>query len=80
MTGEELRTFAKRQPFRPFRIILTTGATFDVRHPDLIMVGNRVATIGMSYDPKQLIYDYPFTVDLFHVVGVQELPADEVAA
>src|SRR5689334_4533968 len=41
MTQEELHEAARHQPFEPFRLILTTGATFDIHHPDLIMVGRR---------------------------------------
>ncbi len=75
MTQEELREYARRQPFEPFRLILTTGETFDIHHPDLIMVGRRSAIIGMSNDPGGMVYDRTLKVDLLHVVGVQDLPA-----
>jgi hypothetical protein len=48
MTYAELHDAARRQPFIPFRVILTTGATHDIRHPDVIMVGTRSATIGLT--------------------------------
>src|SRR5438105_1124848 len=38
-------------PFTPFRLQLSTGETFDVRHPDLIMVGKRALILGISNDP-----------------------------
>ena len=75
MTQEELRDAAKRQPFGPFRLILTTGQTFDVRHPDLIMVGRRSAMIGLTHDPNGTAYDRSIKVDLLHIVGIEELPA-----
>jgi hypothetical protein len=75
MTQEELREFARRQPFEPFRVVLTTGATYDIPHPDLIMVGRRSAIIGLANDPGGTAYDRTFKVDLLHVVGTQELPA-----
>ena len=75
MMQEELHKAAHRQPFEPFRIILTTGATYDIRHPDLIMVGRRSATIGITHQPDNTVYDYTFTVDLFHIVGIQQLAA-----
>ena len=75
MTQEELRDYARRQPFEPFRVILTTGATYDIRHPDLIMVGRRSAIIGLTNDPAGAIYDRTLKVDLLHVVGAQDLPA-----
>ena len=75
MTHEELRDVSKRQPFKPFRLHLTTGATVDVRHPDLIMVGRRSAVIGIADAPSETIYERTFQVDLPHVVGVEDLPA-----
>ena len=75
MTQEELQEAARRQPFEPLRVVLTTGATFDIRHPDLIMVGRRSAVIGLTNEPSGTAYDRTFKVDLLHVVGVEELPA-----
>ncbi len=74
MNQEELREYARRQPFEPFRLILTTGATYDIHHPDLIMVGRRSAIIGLANDPGGTAYDRTIKVDLFHIVGAEELP------
>lgn len=74
MTQEELQQAARRQPFEPFRVILTTGATYDVRHPDLIMVGRRSAVIGITNEPTGTAYDRTVKVDLLHVVGIEDLP------
>jgi hypothetical protein len=74
MTEQELQAAARRQPFEPFRLILTTGTTYDVRHPDLIMVGRRSAVIGVTSDPNRKIYDHTIKVDLLHIVGIEELP------
>ena len=75
MTAEELREYARRQPFEPFRVILTTGATYDIHHPDLIMVGHRSAILGLTKEPGGTFYNRTIKVDLLHVVGAQELPA-----
>jgi hypothetical protein len=71
VTHEELQTMARRQPFEPFRVILTTGATYDIRHPDLIMVGRRSAIIGVTKQPDRTVYDKTIQVDLLHVVGIE---------
>ncbi len=75
MNHKELQEVARKQPFEPFRLILTTGATYDIRHPDLIMVGRRSATIGIAEDATSKVYDRTLKVDLLHVVGVEELPS-----
>jgi hypothetical protein len=74
MTQEDLRDAAHRQPFEPFRLILTTGTSYDVRHPDLIMVGRRAAIIGITHEPGGTAFDRTIKVDLLHVVGIEELP------
>lgn len=74
MTQEELHEAARGQPFKPFRVVLTTGATYDVHHPDLIMVGRRSAIIGIANEPTGTAYDRTIKVDLLHVVGIEELP------
>ena len=75
MTHEELQQAAHRQPFEPFRVVLTTGTTYDIRHPELIMVGRRSAIIGITNEPGETAYDHTIKVDLLHVVGIEELPA-----
>jgi hypothetical protein len=72
---QDLQVAARRQPFEPFRVILTTGATYDIWHPDLIMVGQRSVIIGMTNDPNRTVYERTIKVDLLHVVGIEELPA-----
>lgn len=38
MTPELLRGYAKAEPFRPFRLYLASGRTFDVRHPEMLKI------------------------------------------
>jgi hypothetical protein len=75
MTLQDLQEAARHQPFQPFRLILTTGETYDIRHPDLIMVGRRSLIIGIPSPAAPTVYDRTIKVDNFHVVGIEELPA-----
>jgi hypothetical protein len=38
MTAQRVQAFVKTQPFRPFRIHVTSGRTFDIWHPEMIKV------------------------------------------
>jgi hypothetical protein len=42
MSPGELRD-SLRPSFEPFRIVLTDGAAYEIRHPDLLWVGKRTA-------------------------------------
>ncbi|MFO0954552.1 MAG: hypothetical protein U0835_26000 [Isosphaeraceae bacterium] len=38
MTPQTMLGYVQAEPFRPFRIHLASGRTFDVRHPEVIKV------------------------------------------
>lgn len=38
MTPQAMLGYVKAEPFRPFRIHLGSGRTFDIRHPEMIKV------------------------------------------
>ena len=79
MTHEELLAqAAARQPFQPFRVILTGGATYDIRHPELFMVGRRSAIIGIAEKPNAIVYDRTLKVDLLHVLERHVVQAQHV--
>ena len=74
MDYRSLRQAARRQPFEPFRLTLTTGEKYDIRHPDLIMVGRQAIIIGLPLDDKEPVFDETIKIDLFHIVSIAELP------
>jgi|YelNatPaOPRAMG01_1025707.scaffolds.fasta_scaffold554537_1 hypothetical protein len=39
MAPADIRILTQRKPFRPFRIVTSDGTVYDVRHPDLVMIG-----------------------------------------
>jgi hypothetical protein len=74
MQVEGLERRLRTRPFRPFRIYLTDGAAYDVRHPEMCLLGRRTAVIGLAADPASTVFDRAVDVDLFHIVRVE--PAD----
>jgi len=73
MAPEELRDTLKQQPFEPFRIVLTDGQGYEVRHPDLLLVGKRSATVGLAGDGSQPYYERTVKVDLLHISRIEPL-------
>ena len=72
MAPEELVAAVRRRPFVPFRIALTEGTTYEVRHPELCMVGRRSAVIGLSSpSDAEGLFDRSVTVDLLHIVQIE---------
>jgi hypothetical protein len=73
MSPEELRDALKHKPFEPFRLVMTDGAGFDIRHPDLLMVGQRTATVGLTGQPGQTFYERTVKVDLLHIIRIEPI-------
>jgi hypothetical protein len=45
MRPDELLAWLRAQPFRPFRITLNSGRSYDIRHPEMLKVGRGTAYI-----------------------------------
>lgn len=45
MTRTRVFSYVDAEPFRPFRIKMTSGETFEIRHPEMIQVGRTTATV-----------------------------------
>jgi hypothetical protein len=73
MQPEELTRRIQHRPFVPFRMFLTDGSIYDVRHPELLMVGKRTAVVGMTANPQQKLFDHLADIDLLHVVRVEPI-------
>jgi hypothetical protein len=73
MQQDDVLRKARRKPFRPFRLHLTDGQVYTVRHPEMILVGRRTAVVGVAADPDQDFFDQAVDVDLFHIVRMDFL-------
>jgi hypothetical protein len=72
MRPDDLLELVRRQPFAPFRIHVTGGVTYDVRHPDQIIVLRSRAVLAAGGDDS--IAERLEHVALVHVVRIEELP------
>ena len=45
MTYRKLGDYVSAEPFRPFRIRMASGQAFDIRHPEMILVGRNSARV-----------------------------------
>jgi hypothetical protein len=75
MAPEELRDALRQQPFEPFRLVMTDGDGYEIRHPDLLLVGRRSATVGLTGQPGRTFYERTVKVDLLHVIRIEPLEA-----
>jgi hypothetical protein len=75
MRVQEIREALGRQPFRPFRIVLTDGGSFEVRHPELCMIGLGSMIIGLPPEhptaDQAIAYDRHVVVDWSHITRIE---------
>jgi hypothetical protein len=45
MTPRNMMDFVAAEPFRPFRIHMASGRTFEIRHQEMIKVGRSSVTV-----------------------------------
>ena len=74
MRPQDIQDLIRHEPFRPFRITLTDGRTYDVRHPEMAMVGRSTVAIGLPANGHdETIYDRLVTVDLLHIMQTEHV-------
>ena len=72
MRPEDIREFLQRRPFQPFRLTLTDGRSYDVRHPELAMVGRSTVIVGLTAPGEaEPVFDRAVTVSLLHLMQMQ---------
>ena len=57
MTSQEVLNYVQTQPFRPFRIRMNSGGTFDIHHPEMVRVGRRDVLVFTFVSDTPEVYD-----------------------
>jgi hypothetical protein len=72
MTVQTFRELLTQQPFKPFRLVMSSGQTHEVRHPEMalltrtdILVGTEIADDGVPAEFK--------ICSLLHVTTIEPL-------
>lgn len=75
MDAEELNHKVRERPFEPFRIHVSDGKAYDVKHPEQIMVGRRSSHVGLGdgEGPFQKIA----IVSNIHITRIEPLDGDK---
>lgn len=75
ITSQLMLSYVKAQLFRPFRIHIVSGKTFDIRHPEMVKVGKTYLVVFtyVAEDPE--IVDRWETVSLLLIENISHLDA-----
>ena len=75
MRPEEFKELLTARPFVPLRIHLTDGKTYDILHPEFVLVLRQRVDIGIPDDPVTGILERVEHCSLLHIVRVEPLEA-----
>ena len=82
MRQHEIRDILRKEPFRAFRVHLTNGQSYEVRHPELAALTRHsmdiVLPVNGSEDTNGEAPDRMIQCDLVHVVTVEPIDGKSV--
>jgi hypothetical protein len=73
-TAEDIANRIKSQPFVPVRIATSDGQSYDVYHPDLVMVGRRAIIVGTASAESPSHFDLVSRLAIIHITSLADLP------
>jgi hypothetical protein len=78
MSPAAMKARLRAADFHPFRVVTSGGMTYDVRHPDMVIVGLAELVIGIPSKEDATIAQATQLVNLRHVIRVE--PLEEATA
>ena len=74
MTLQTYRDLLNQQPFRPFRIVMSSGQSYEVRHPEMAMLTRSDLLVGIGSVEDGVPADFKIC-SLLHVATIEPLVA-----
>lgn len=75
MTAQEVFSYLRAEPFRPFRIHMVSGRTFEIRYPEMVRVGRSDLVIFTSVTDNPNVHDHWDTVSFLLIESISHLDA-----
>ena len=82
MSRDDINSYLRERPFRPFRLLLSNGTTYEIRHPELAFPTLSSVILGIPATNSPLpSADYAVHVSLMHIVQIDHIaPAPTASA
>lgn len=76
MTVQTFRELLTQRPFRPFRLVMSSGQTYDVRHPEMAMLTRTSILVGIDETDEGVPAEFKIC-SLLHVTAVEPVDTGE---
>ena len=73
MSPEEINSVLKRRPFVPFKVHVTGNVEYEVRQPEMVMLGRTILFIGQRRDIDSPFFDEPILVAVRHITHLEPI-------
>ena len=78
MTADTFRDILKRAPFEPFRVVMSSGESYNVMHPEMALVTARTLVLAIPDSSRADGERFAFC-SYIHVAHVEILAASRAA-
>jgi hypothetical protein len=72
MTVQTFRKFLSRRPFEPFRIVMSSGERYEVRHPEMAMLTRTDLLVGIDETEERVPAHFKIC-SLLHITAIEPL-------
>lgn len=72
MTVQTFRELLAQRPFRPFRLVMSSGQTYEIRHPEMAMLTRTDILVGVGEMDEGVPAEFRIC-SLLHVTAIEPL-------
>jgi hypothetical protein len=72
MTVQNFRDLLARRPFQPFRVVMSSGQHYEVRHPEMAMLTRTTLLVGIDAADDGIPAEFKMC-SLLHVTAIEPL-------
>ncbi len=72
MTVQAFRELLAQRPFKPFRLVMSSGQTYEVRHPEMAWLTRTSILVGIDGSEEGVPAEFKIC-SLLHVTAIEPL-------
>ncbi len=72
MTVQTFRDLLQQRPFKPFRLIMSSGQSYEVRHPEMAMLTRTDLLVGIDEAEDGIPAEFKIC-SLLHVTAIEPI-------
>ncbi len=72
MTVQAFRNLLEERPFKPFRLVMSSGQCYEVRHPEMAMLTKSDILVGIDIEADGVPAEFKIC-SMLHVTAVEPI-------